>query len=91
MIQFTGNLAVDSVSKNIRVNCICLGFVATNLTRSLTEDPEMLQWLEERHPMGRLGRADEIANAALFLASDEASFITGAILPVDGGYLAAGP
>jgi NAD(P)-dependent dehydrogenase (short-subunit alcohol dehydrogenase family) len=58
------------------------------MTRALTEDAERRRFLEARHPMGRLARPEEIARAALFLASDEASFITGVCLPVDGGYTA---
>ncbi len=88
VIQFTRNLAIDTARRGIRVNCICPGYVETSLTRTLTEDPETLRRLEERHPMGRLGRPEEIANAALFLASDESSFMTGAPLIVDGGYTA---
>ena len=88
VIQFTRNLAIDCASKNIRVNCICPGYVATNLTRSLTDDDELRKQIEGRHPMGRLGRPEEIAHAALFLASDESSYVTGAPLIVDGGYTA---
>ena len=88
IVQFTRNLSIDLAQKGIRVNCICPGYVETNLTKVLTDDPESLRKLEERHPMGRLGRPEEIANAALFLASDEASFVTGAPLIVDGGYTA---
>lgn len=88
VVQFTKNLAIEFAQKGIRVNCICPGYIATNLTKGLTEDPETLRLLETRHPMGRLGRPEEIANAALFLASDEASFVTGAPLIVDGGYTA---
>ena len=88
VLQFTRNLAVDAASKNIRVNCICPGYVETNLTRALTEDDEARGQLEARHPMGRLGQPEEIAYAALYLASDESSFVTGAPLVVDGGYTA---
>ena len=88
VVQFTRTLAIDSASKNIRVNCLCPGFIATNLTTALTEDPDMLARLESLHPMGRLGRADEVAHAALYLASDESGFVTGAALTVDGGYTA---
>ena len=88
VVQFTRTLAIDSASKNIRVNCLCPGFIATNLTRTLREDADMLARLESLHPMGRLGRADEVASAALYLASDESGFVTGATLPVDGGYTA---
>ena len=88
VVQLTRNLAIDCARKSIRVNCICPGYVATNLTRALTDDSELSRQLEQRHPMGRLGRPEEIAYAALFLASDESSFITGAPLVVDGGYTA---
>ena len=88
VLQFTRNLAVDLARKKIRVNCICPGYVETNMTRPLTENPESYEFLKERHPMGRLGQPEDIANAALFLASDEAAFVTGAPLIVDGGYTA---
>lgn len=88
VVQFTRNLAVAYAKKNIRVNCICPGYVVSNLTRALVDNPEMRQQLEERHPMGRLGQPEEIASAALFLASDESSFMTGAPLIIDGGYTA---
>ena len=88
VVQFTRTLAIDCASMNIRVNCLCPGYTATNLTSSLAEDPDVLAKLEGLHPMGRLGRADEIANAALYLASDEAGFVTGTALAVDGGYTA---
>jgi len=88
VVNFTRNLAIDLALDNIRVNGICPGYTKTPLTRPLTDDEDAVKFLEGRHPMGRLGRPEEIAYAALFLASDEASFITGAPLPVDGGYTA---
>ncbi len=88
VVQFTRTLAVDSARKNIRVNCLCPGFIATNLTRGLTEDPDMLNRLESLHPMGRLGQPREVAYAALYLASDDARHVTGTALTVDGGYTA---
>ena len=88
VLQFTRNLAVDLARKNIRVNCICPGYVETNMTRPLTDNPESYETLKGRHPIGRLGQPEDIANAALFLASDEAAFVTGAPLIVDGGYTA---
>ena len=64
------------------------GFAYTSLTQSLTDSPETHQALIRMHPMGRLGDAEEIANVVLFLASEEASFVTGAAWAVDGGYTA---
>ena len=88
VLQFTRTLAIDLARRNIRVNCICPGYVETNMTAPLTSDAEANVALKERHPMGRLGQPEEIAQAALFLASDESSFVTGAPLIVDGGYTA---
>ncbi len=88
VVQFTKNLAIDYGKKNIRVNCICPGHIDTNLIREFIQDPERREWLEQRYPMGRIGRPEEVAYAALFLASDESSFVTGSPLIVDGGYTA---
>ena len=88
VVQFTKNLAIDYGKKNIRVNCICPGHIETNLIREFLDNPERREWLEQRYPMGRVGKPEEIAYAALFLASDESSFVTGAPLIVDGGYTA---
>ena len=86
--QLTRDMAVHFARERVRVNALCPGFVYTPLTRKLTDDPESRSFLEERHPMGRLGQPEEIAAAALFLASEDASFVTGVCLPVDGGYTA---
>ena len=86
--QLTRDMAVHFAKERVRVNALCPGFVYTPLTRKLTDDRESRTFLEERHPMGRLGQPEEIAAAALFLASDDASFVTGVCLPVDGGYTA---
>ena len=88
VLQFTRNLAIDSASKNVRGNCICPGYVETDLTSALTKDAEALSRLETLHPIGRLGQPEEIAYAALYLASDESGFVTGTPLVVDGGYTA---
>lgn len=88
IVQMTRDMGVALAQTGVRVNALCPGFAYTALTKSLTEDPEALARLEKLHPMGRLGEAIEIAQAALFLASDDASFVTGACLPVDGGYTA---
>jgi len=86
VIQFTKTLANDLAKDGIRVNCLCPGFVETKLTEDLTSDHDRNEYVKSLHPMGRLGQPYEIANAALFLSSDEASFITGASLTIDGGY-----
>ena len=88
VVQLTKNLAIQYGRDNIRVNCICPGHVRTNLIRSITDNPQITERLEERYPLGRFAEPEEIANAALFLASDESSFVTGAPMLVDGGYTA---
>ncbi|HXJ84472.1 MAG TPA: SDR family oxidoreductase [Candidatus Methylomirabilis sp.] len=88
VVQLTRDMAVHFARDGVRVNALCPGFVYTPLTKRLTDDPESLRLLIDKHPMGRLGQPAEIAAAALFLASDEASFVTGVCLPVDGGYTA---
>jgi NAD(P)-dependent dehydrogenase (short-subunit alcohol dehydrogenase family) len=88
IIQFTKNLAVDCATRNIRVNCVTPGYIATNMTRAIYDDPRMLSETEQRHPLGRIGQPEEVAYPVLFLASDEASFVTGVSLIVDGGYTA---
>jgi NAD(P)-dependent dehydrogenase (short-subunit alcohol dehydrogenase family) len=82
----TKHLAVEWADRGIRVNAVAPGTILTEAVAELPD--EYKQPMLEAHPVGRLGEPSEVANAILFLASDEASFITGAILPVDGGYLA---
>ena len=87
----TKHLAVEWADRGIRVNAVAPGTIWTERVRSLPDEPGGTEYVEEikkAHPMGRLGEPIEVARAIAFLASDEASFITGAILPVDGGYLA---
>jgi NAD(P)-dependent dehydrogenase (short-subunit alcohol dehydrogenase family) len=87
----TKHLAVEWADKGIRVNAVAPGTILTEAVRRLPDEPGGAEYIEEIrkvHPMGRLGEPDEVARAIAFLASDDASFITGAILPVDGGYLA---
>ncbi len=88
--NLTRHMAVAHATENIRVNCICPGVITTPLTQKWLSDSETYMKVCQSHPMNRIGEPQEVAAAAAFLASDEASFITGAILPVDGGYLAAG-
>ena len=89
VIQLTRDLGLKLARDGIRVNVVCPAFVCTALTEGITSHPERLRRSADRHPMGRLGRAEEIANVILFLASDEASFVTAAAWNVDGGYTAA--
>ncbi|MCL2760400.1 MAG: SDR family oxidoreductase [Desulfuromonadales bacterium] len=82
----TQTLAIDYAKHNIRVNAICPGYIDTPLLDIIPAKQKKA--LAALHPLGRLGRSEEVANAVLFLASDEASFITGASLLIDGGYTA---
>ena len=88
VLQMTRDLAVSGAPDRIRVNALCPGFINTPLTIGLRENEPINTALQALHPLGRLGEAVEVAQCALFLASDEASFVTGAALAVDGGYLA---
>jgi NAD(P)-dependent dehydrogenase (short-subunit alcohol dehydrogenase family) len=87
----TKHLAVEWAARGIRVNAVAPGTIKTERVKAMAQEPggpEYLEAVKKGHPMGRLGEPEEVANAILFLASDEASFITGAVLAVDGGYLA---
>ena len=87
----TKHLAVELAEHGIRVNAVAPGTINTERVQRLPDEPggpEYLEAIVAQHPMGRLGEPDEVAAAIVFLASDEASFITGAVLPVDGGFLA---
>ena len=90
VVLMTKNMAIDYGASGIRVNCLCPGLIETPLTSLLQSEPlhpvrdQMKSW----HILNRLGRPDEVANCALFLVSDEASFVTGHALVVDGGWMA---
>ncbi|MAE97418.1 MAG: alcohol dehydrogenase [Deltaproteobacteria bacterium] len=90
VVLMTKNMAIDYGKLGIRVNCLCPGLIDTPLTALLQDEPlaevrkTMLSW----HAIGRAGRPDEVAACALFLASDDASFVTGHSLVVDGGWTA---
>jgi NAD(P)-dependent dehydrogenase (short-subunit alcohol dehydrogenase family) len=82
----TRAMAVELAQYGIRVNCIAPGFIKTNMsTVALDKDPERKARVLSRTPLGRLGKPEEVAEAALFLVSRSSSYITGVILPVDGG------
>jgi NAD(P)-dependent dehydrogenase (short-subunit alcohol dehydrogenase family) len=88
VIAITMNAAVDYAKDNIRVNCICPGMIYTGLAGATPDRLAPPPPREMTFPMRRWGLPGEIASAAMFLASDDSSFITGAALPVDGGYVA---
>jgi len=89
VLAMTREVAVEFARQGIRANALCPGPIETPLLRSLLGDESNWQRRLVHVPVGRFGRADEIANGALFLASDESSFMTGAALVVDGGITAA--
>jgi NAD(P)-dependent dehydrogenase (short-subunit alcohol dehydrogenase family) len=88
VLQLTRTMAVELGAENIRVNCLCPGFIDTPLNRDL-EGEDFIRAYERDHiPLGRRGHPEEVAAAYAFLASDEASFIHGAALVIDGGQTA---
>jgi len=91
LLGLTRAMSLDYAGEGIRVNCVCPGTVDTPMLRwaaSLSEDPEkVIETCNRMHPIGRIGRAEEVADAIVYLASPMASFITGAALIVDGGML----
>jgi NAD(P)-dependent dehydrogenase (short-subunit alcohol dehydrogenase family) len=89
VLSLTRELAVEYARQGIRVNALCPGPIETPLLAELLGDPEWARRRLVHIPMGRPGRPDEVARAALFLASDDSSFMTGATLVVDGGISAA--
>ncbi len=85
--QLTKSLAIAYAAEGIRVNAVAPGWIATPLTQALQDDPERSGGILGRTPLGRWGKPDDVADPVVFLASPAARFITGVILPVDGGYL----
>jgi 2-dehydro-3-deoxy-D-gluconate 5-dehydrogenase len=88
--QLTKSLAVAWAEKGIRVNAVAPGWVDTPMTLGMQEDVERNERVLARSPMGRWGKPEEIAQGIVFLSSPSASFVTGVVLPVDGGYMAVG-
>jgi NAD(P)-dependent dehydrogenase (short-subunit alcohol dehydrogenase family) len=87
--QLTKSLAIAYAVDGIRVNAIAPGWIATALTQALQDDPARAAPILARTPLGRWGTPDDVAGPVLFLASAAAAFVTGVVLPVDGGYLIA--
>lgn len=85
--QLTKSLAIAYASDAIRVNAVAPGWIATPLTQALQDDPVRSGPILARTPMARWGRPEDVAGPVLFLASEAAGFMTGVVLPVDGGYL----
>ena len=88
VVGLTREMAIDYAGDNIRVNAVCPGMVYTPMTASYFEKPEDAERIAHSMPLGRAGKPEEIAAVILFLASDDASFVTGAVLPADGGFTA---
>ncbi|MEN5065211.1 SDR family NAD(P)-dependent oxidoreductase [Achromobacter aegrifaciens] len=87
--QLTKSLALAYAADGIRVNAVAPGWIATPLTRALQDDPERSGPILQRTPLGRWGKPEDVAEGVTFLCTPAASFMTGVILPVDGGYLVA--
>jgi NAD(P)-dependent dehydrogenase (short-subunit alcohol dehydrogenase family) len=86
IVTLTKSLAIAWAKDNIRVNAIAPGWIATPLTEALQQDEARSRVILERTPMGRWGTPEDLVGPALFLAGEAARFVTGAVLPVDGGY-----
>lgn len=88
--QMSKGFAVEWAPHNVQVNCIAPGYFKTELTKGLHQNPETEQNVLRRNPMQRWGNVEELTGAAIFLATDASSFVTGITIPVDGGMLAMG-
>jgi NAD(P)-dependent dehydrogenase (short-subunit alcohol dehydrogenase family) len=89
VLQLTRTMAVELGARGVRVNCVCPGFIDTPLNRALADEDEFLDYERTRIPIGRRGLPEEVAAVYAFLASDDASFVHGSAIVVDGGQTAA--
>ena len=86
VVNFTRAVAAELAKYNITCNCICPGYFETELTKKVLETNDFKEYMKNTVPIGRYGKEGELNAGAIFLASNEASYVTGAILPIDGGY-----
>ena len=90
VVNLTKSVAIEWAPRNVRVNALCPGWTATDLNRALWENEDVSRAMTATIPMGRWGRAEEMTGAAVFLASDSASYVTGQVIVVDGGLTSGG-
>jgi meso-butanediol dehydrogenase/(S,S)-butanediol dehydrogenase/diacetyl reductase len=88
VVNFTEQVAIDYADEGVRVNCICPGFVETPMTEDLLETEQFYNYVKNNTPMDRPAQPEEIAPLVAFLASDQAGYMTGANVPIDGGWTA---
>ncbi|WP_276256186.1 SDR family NAD(P)-dependent oxidoreductase [Halomontanus rarus] len=88
VVNLTREVAIDYADRGVRVNSICPGFVETPMTDEYLKEEQFYNFVRDETPMGRIAQPEEIAGVASFLASDEASYVTGTNIPVDGGWTA---
>jgi NAD(P)-dependent dehydrogenase (short-subunit alcohol dehydrogenase family) len=86
VVQITHAAAIDLAQYKIRVNAVAPGFIETQMTKGVLENEELKRQIDSLTPLGHFGKPNDIANAALYLASDESVYVTGNILFVDGGW-----